>query len=537
MKNKFIFYLLAFLLISFLSINCNKKSDEPSKLTLLSGLQKLNDGGFLPSYLNTPSPSATTITLTIAVENASIIQLMWTALPTAVSYKVYRDVTFGFIPSAANELVSTATTATLKSPRGNLVTPLNSTVTSAKNFSGLTAATRYYYRIAGVSSSGTETLSNEANAVAGNVFTVRTHAGSGVAGSAAAGTGVIGNINGDGFDAKFTFPQGLSVDSNGYIYLADAGDQLIRRISPRIGDVVNAGGAAYAIEGQATTFAGTGFWGNVNSSVPSTASFFDPWSTCVDSTTGNIYVADSTNHSIRQITTAGVVSTLAGFNKAASGSGSADGIGTAASFNYPQSITCDGTNIFVADTYNNLIRKIVIATATVNTIAGTAGQSGQGSTDATGTAARFYLPKGIVVDNTGTNLYVADSGNHTIRKIVIATGAVTTLAGTVGVQGKLDGASATFSFPRGIAYSTVTGYVYVADSGNHLIRQITSTGVVATVAGTGFQGSQDGIGIYASFWHPQGIVFSSVGSGCSPGCLYVSDTENHKIRRITGTSL
>ena len=526
MKNKWIFYSLAFLLSCTLIVNCKNEKLNDNQIVLLSAIQRLSDS-LLPTYLNTPQVETTSITLTIAVESSSRLQLMWTALPSAVNYKVYRSSTSSFTPSANNEVISTATGVTLISPRGNLITPLNSSTTSAKNSSGLTSGIRYYYRIAGVLANGTEIYSNEVSAIPASGLSVRTHAG---------GAGGQGNTNGDGYDAKFNFPQGLSVDANGFIYLADSANHLIRRISPRIGDVVNAGGSAYAIEGQATTFAGLGTWGNANSPLPLNASFFDPWSTCVDSTTGNIYVADSTNHSIRQITPAGIVTTLAGANTAASGSGSTNAVGTSARFHYPQAIACDGTNVFVADTYNNLIRQIVIATGTVTTLAGTSGQVGQGSADGVGTAAMFYLPRGISVDSTGTNLYVSDSGNHTIRRIVILTGTVTTLAGTAGVQGKADGtgSAANFSFPRGIAVSAA-GNVYVADSSNHLIRRINSTtGVVDTVAGSGTQGSQDGVGIYASFWFPQGIAYTASTAGGCP-CLYVSDTENHKIRRITGT--
>ena len=302
MKNKWIFYSLAFLLSCTLIVNCKNEKLNDNQIVLLSAIQRLSDS-LLPTYLNTPQVETTSITLTIAVESSSRLQLMWTALPSAVNYKVYRSSTSSFTPSANNEVISTATGVTLISPRGNLITPLNSSTTSAKNSSGLTSGIRYYYRIAGVLANGTEIYSNEVSAIPASGLSVRTHAG---------GAGGQGNTNGDGYDAKFNFPQGLSVDANGFIYLADSANHLIRRISPRIGDVVNAGGSAYAIEGQATTFAGLGTWGNANSPLPLNASFFDPWSTCVDSTTGNIYVADSTNHSIRQITPAGIVTTLAG---------------------------------------------------------------------------------------------------------------------------------------------------------------------------------------------------------------------------------
>jgi sugar lactone lactonase YvrE len=141
---------------------------------------------------------------------------------------------------------------------------------------------------------------------------------------------------------------------------------------------------------------------------------------------GNVYVADSNNFTIRKITPAGVVTTLAG---AAGASGSVDGAGAAARFNRPSGLAVDGSgNVYVADTYNHTIRKITPA-GVVSTLAGTA--LAYGSADGTGAAARFFYPQGVAADGSG-NVYVADSNNLTIRKITPA-GVVTTLAGAAGV--------------------------------------------------------------------------------------------------------
>ena len=158
------------------------------------------------------------------------------------------------------------------------------------------------------------------------------------------------------------------------------------------------------------------------------------------------------------------VTTLAGY---AGLSGSTDDTGTAARFYIPHSITTDGTNLYVADSYNHTIRQIVIATGEVTTLAGTAGSPG--STDGVGAVALFNSPVGITSD--GTNLYVADNYS-TIRQIVIATSVVTTLAGTAGVSGSDDGtgASAQFDYPYGITTNGTN--LYVADTNNHTIRQI-----------------------------------------------------------------
>ena len=159
------------------------------------------------------------------------------------------------------------------------------------------------------------------------------------------------------------------------------------------------------------------------------------------------------------------VTTLAGSPSGSASSGSTNATGTAARFKYPQGITTDGTNLYVADHGNHMIRKIVIATGAVTTLAG----SSSGYTDATGTSARFKNPRAITTD--GTNLYVADLENHMIRKIVISTGAVTTLAGSTS-SGSTDatGTSARFNYPQAIITDGTN--LYVADTDNHLIRKI-----------------------------------------------------------------
>ena len=151
----------------------------------------------------------------------------------------------------------------------------------------------------------------------------------------------------------------------------------------------------------------------------------------------------------------GTTSTLAG---TAGTTGSTDATGAAAKFNVPYDITTDGKNLYVSDSLNNTIRKVVIATAAVTTLAGTASLTG-GSSDGTGAAASFLGPLDLTTD--GANLYVSDTGNSTIRKIVIATGAVTTLAGTAGKIGSTDatGAAARFFFPYGITTDEINLYV------------------------------------------------------------------------------
>ncbi|SVC78579.1 uncharacterized protein METZ01_LOCUS331433, partial [marine metagenome] len=266
---------------------------------------------------------------------------------------------------------------------------------------------------------------------------------------------------------------------------------------------------------EVTTLAGSGSYGSTNGTGTS-ASFYSPVGITTDGT--NLYVADTDNHLIRKIViSTGVVTTLAGSGTAGSAD---DDNGTAASFNKPYGITTDGTNLYVADRNNHLIRQIVISTGVVTTVAGT---GSDGSVNGTGTLASFYNPRGITTD--GTNLYVAEYGNHLIRQIVISTGVVTTVAGT-GSSGSVNdnGTAASFYAPTGI--TTDGTNLYVADGSNSLIRQIViSTGVVTTVAGTGSSGSSNGTGTAASFYIPTAITTDGTN-------LYVGDYGNSVIRQI-----
>jgi sugar lactone lactonase YvrE len=177
-------------------------------------------------------------------------------------------------------------------------------------------------------------------------------------------------------------------------------------------------------------------------------------------------------------------------------------------------------NVFVADSGNHVIRRISASTGAVSTWAG----SGvAGYANGIGTAAQFNGPRALAIDTAG-NLYVADTGNHVIRKIS-PTGTVTLLAGSPGVRGRADGASATFNGPAGVAVSP-QGIVYVADTQNHLVRSLSLSGVVATVAGSGSPGAQDGTGAKAGFSLPMGLAVDA------QAMVYVADAGNHAIRQI-----
>jgi DNA-binding beta-propeller fold protein YncE len=310
-----------------------------------------------------------------------------------------------------------------------------------------------------------------------------------------AGATAPGGFDGTGSGARFNAPEGIAVDGAGAVYVADTVSDTIRKIT--------AGGVV-------TTLAG--FYGSLgwDDGVGPTARFATPSGVAVDAN-GNVYVVDRANHTIRKVTPAGNVTTFAGL---ANTPGGTDGTGSAARFSNPLGIAVDSAGtVYVAEGVSR-IRTITPA--------------GVVSTLASGAASGLNNPRGIAVDSTG-NVYVADQNNHTILKIAPG-GIVTTLAGQAGVFGSNDGtgSAARFNRPQGVAVDT-TGTVYVADSGNNTIRQITPGGVVTTLAGqAGAFGSNDGTGSAARFGGPQGIAVDNV-----TGTLYVADTNSHTIRKIT----
>jgi sugar lactone lactonase YvrE len=321
----------------------------------------------------------------------------------------------------------------------------------------------------------------------------------------AGNTAVLDHTDGSGSNARFFNPTGVAVDGSGNIYVADGGDHTVRKVSPG---------------GSVSTLAGSSGHAGSSDGNGSGALFLYPYAVAVDAS-GNVYVADSGNHNIRKVTSGGSVSTLAG---SAGVPGSVDGTGTAALFNIPQGIAVDSTgNVYVSDTNNSTIRRITPA-GVVSTLAGAAGQTG--SADGSGSSARFNYPFGIATDATG-NIYVADFGNSTIRKVSPA-GAVTTLAGVAGSAGANDGAGsgAKFNHPSALSLDAA-GNIYVIDTSNQTVREVTAAGNVTTLAGnSGIGGKADGSGAAATFFYPGGIA--ATGSGT----LYVADTGNHLLRQV-----
>jgi sugar lactone lactonase YvrE len=314
-----------------------------------------------------------------------------------------------------------------------------------------------------------------------------------------------GSQDGTGTEARFHNPVDLALDAAGNAYVADRENAVVRKISPA---------------GLVTTLAGLAGTTGSSDGMGSAARFGQPAGIAVD-VMGNVFVSDRLAHTVRRITTEGVVTTVAGL---AGTPGSADATAGAARFNSPSGIAVDaGGNVYVSDTGNRTLRKITPA-GVVTTLAGAAGLAG--STDGTGPNARFNSIAGLTIDGGG-NLYAVDSESHVVRKITSA-GAVSTLAGLAGSSGNADGPGsvARFNSPFGIAVDG-GGTLYVADTVNETIRRIAPDGTVSVFAGSAIAGNTNATGVNARFFRPQGVAVDSGGN------VYVADTFNHTIRKLT----
>ena len=317
--------------------------------------------------------------------------------------------------------------------------------------------------------------------------------------STVAGNESRGFVDGIGPMARFNHPSAMVIDQAGNIYVSDQENHSIRKVTP---------------SGVVSTFAGTGQPGSENGHRLS-ATFNNPYGLALDAK-GNLYVGDVSNHSIRKISVDGKVTTLAGGRK-----GFSDRQGELAMFDHPYGVAVDAkNNVYVADSYNNRIRKIS-PDGTTTTVAG---NGNDGFVDGRAQEAEFYVPIGIVID-AGGNIYVGDEGNSSIRKIR-TDGKVATLAG----NGKFSfsdgiGRNATFNAPGGIAIDG-TGNLYVADYLNNCIRRVSTSGEVRKIAGKLNKGFADGEPSEALFYYPFGIAVDA------SGVVYVGDYYNHRIRKI-----
>lgn len=315
--------------------------------------------------------------------------------------------------------------------------------------------------------------------------------------------GVAGKVDAVGSDARFDFPWGLDVDLQGNVFVADEDNNSIRKITP---------------SGIVTTVAGTGSRGPIDGD--RTRARFNSPSDIVVLGSGDLAVADGYNHAVRRVSSDGTVTTIAG---SMASNGTANGSSALARFHYPYGVAADQSgNVYVSEA-NATIRKIS-PDGVVSTLAGGTGQPG--SIDGIGTSARFRSPLGLAVGPDG-KIYVADGGNHTIRRITPA-GVVSTVAGLAGESGYTNGtgSQARFDTPWGVAVDS-RGDIYVADAYNHAIRLVEASGVVTTFAGGGFSGARDGVGTDARFYYPLAIAVDANRS------IFVADWGNNAVRRIT----
>ena len=330
-----------------------------------------------------------------------------------------------------------------------------------------------------------------------------------------AGTGELG-FSGDGgpaVEAELYDPAGVAVDSAGNLYIADSGNQRIRKIDST---------------GTITTIAGTGELGFSGDGGPAVeAELRSPRGVAVDSA-GNLYIADSRNRRIRKVDSTGTITTIAGTGEFGfSGDG---GPAVEAELHSPHSVAVDSAgNVYITDSSDRRIRK-VDSTGTITTIAGT-GEFGFSGDGGPAVEAELYDPLGVAVDSAG-NVYIADYRNRRIRK-VDSTGTITTIAGTGEFGFSGDGGPAVeaeLRSPYGVAVDSA-GNVYIADVSDQRIRKVDSTGTITTIAGTGeccFSGD-GGPAVEAELRNPYGVAVDSAGN------LYIADSGNQRIRKIDST--
>jgi uncharacterized protein YjiK len=334
-----------------------------------------------------------------------------------------------------------------------------------------------------------------------------------------AGSGTYG-FSGDGgpaTDAGLSSPYGVAVDAAGNLYIADAGNSRVRKVST---------------SGTITTVAGSGTYGFSGDGGPATnAALSSPQGVALDAA-GNLYIADAHNSRVRKVSTSGTITTVAGNGTFGfSGDG---GPATDAGLNSPVGVTVDAAgNLYIADSGNHRVRK-VSTSGTITTVAGdgTFGFSGDGGP---ATNASLNIPYGVAVDAAG-NLYIADPGNSRVREVAasvppLLSGTISTVAGdgTQGFSG--DGGPATdagLSGPYGVAVDAA-GNLYIADPGDSRVRKVSSSGTITTVAGngtTGFSGD-GGPATDAGLSGPYGVAVDAAGN------LYIADPGDSRVRKVS----
>ncbi len=339
------------------------------------------------------------------------------------------------------------------------------------------------------------------------------------AGTGASSPGGGGTFNDGGLaiNALLRLPNGVFVDKSGNVYIADTGDNLIRKVTPN-GIINSVAGDGFG-----------GFWGDTAPAV--LAGLKNPMDMTVDSS-GNIFIADSANGAIREVTAStGLITTVVGTPTAIGDTGDG-GPATSAALITPYSVWLDSSgNIYFVQNGDSRVRKVTVATGVITGLGGnqTSGYSGDGST---ATKAQMNFPTGGAMDSSG-NIYVADSLNHRIRKI--NNGTISTIAGNGILSYSGDGGpanSAELNTPQSVAVDS-SGNYYIADTANNVVRKVTSSGTITTLAGTGTAGygGDGGAASAAQLNRPQGVAVDSGGN------VYVADSQNARIRKISAGSI
>jgi hypothetical protein len=414
------------------------------------------------------------------------VTISWTAMTGATSYDIYRSTASG----TAGAWIGSASG------------------TSFVDDNGL-AGTTYYYTVKAVNSAGQSGASAQAaevfcrvmgGALQGKALSIA--ALSATVDTFAGVSTVPGFLDGIGAAARFNGPQGMTTDGT-FVYVADVNNNAIRRIDPATQEVILFAGSPFGASGSADL-------------VGTAATFFGPSDLTNDG--ANLYVVDSGNCTIRRIVIAtAAVITLAGTPASCA---SVNGSGTAANFSHPQGITTDGNSLFVTE--STAVRRIDIASQLVTTFAGS---GTAGHVDGIGSAARFKSLRGITTD--GVSLFAVDDVSMDVRKIDIASATVTTYAGKPGIASSVDGTGtgATFNRPAGISSDGTNLYV-VEQAGDVLRKVVIASATVTTLAGfPATAGTTDGLGSAARFNAPQGVTVYC-------GSLFVGDSGNNSIREI-----
>ena len=332
-----------------------------------------------------------------------------------------------------------------------------------------------------------------------------------------AGNGIAGPNGGNGVPAnsvQINMANGVATDAAGNVYIADTKNNWIRKVNTA-GNIYIIAGNQPAQGGGTAGFTGDGGWA-------SAAEVNQPSGLVVD-TAGNIYFADTGNNRVRKIAADGVITTVAGNGTAAFAGDS--GQATAASLSAPAAVAFDSAgNLYISDSGNNRIRKVILSSGVISTFAGngTAAWKGDGAAAA---SAELNSPQGIAFDSSN-NLYIADSANGSVRKVTASTGFISTLAGN-GASGPV-GSGSTFDLPLGVVVDHA-GVIYVTDTGNNYVDTISSTGKVAAFIGNGLHGAtgDGGAPLSAEVYSPAQLAVDNSNN------LYIADAGNSKIRVVT----